>query len=52
MNTMVSIVVPVYHAQRFIEETMDSVLAQTYEDWELLLVVDGSSDPTIAVIEE
>ncbi len=52
MNTMVSIVVPVYHAQRFIEETMDSVLAQTYENWELLLVVDGNSDPTIAVIEE
>lgn len=52
MNTMVSIVVPVYHAQRFIEETMDSVLTQTYENWELLLVVDGNSDPTIAVIEE
>jgi len=52
MNTMVSIVVPVYHAEKYIRETMDSVLAQTYDDWELLLVVDGSDDPTIDVIED
>lgn len=51
MNTMVSIVVPVYHAEKFIEQTMDSVRAQTYTDWELLLVVDGKEDPTIEVIE-
>ncbi len=50
MNGMVSIVVPVYHAEKYIRQTMDSVLAQTYEDWELLLVVDGSEDPTIEVI--
>ncbi len=52
MNTMVSIVVPVYHAENYIRGTMDSVLAQTYGNWELLLVVDGSEDPTIEVIEE
>lgn len=52
MNTMVSIVVPVYHAQNYIRETMDSVLAQTYGNWELLLVVDGSEDPAIEVIEK
>lgn len=51
MNTMVSIVVPVYHAEKYMEETMDSVLAQSYTDWELLLVVDGKQDPTIPVIE-
>ena len=51
MNTMVSIVVPVYHAENYIRETMDSVRAQTYKDWELLLVVDGREDPTIDVIE-
>ena len=51
MNKMVSIVVPVYHAEKYIRETMDSVLSQTYEDWELLLVVDGREDPTIDVIE-
>ena len=41
MNDLVSIIVPVYHAERFIEETLDSVRAQTYGLWELLLVVDG-----------
>ncbi len=51
MKETVSIVVPVYHAERFIEATLDSVLAQTYTDWELLLVVDGKEDPTIPVIE-
>ena len=51
MSTMVSIVVPVYHAEKYMEQTMDSVLAQTYTDWELLLVVDGREDPTIPVIE-
>lgn len=52
MNTLVSIVVPVYHAEKYIRQTMDSVRAQTYGDWELLLVVDGSEDPTIEVIED
>ena len=51
MNDLVSIIVPVYHAERFIEETLDSVRAQTYLSWELLLVVDGALDPTIPVIE-
>lgn len=51
MNRMVSIVVPVYHAEKYIEATMDCVRRQTYTDWELLLVVDGKEDPAIAVIE-
>lgn len=51
MKELVSIVVPVYHAENFIRETCDSVRAQGYQNWELLLVVDGSEDPTIPVIE-
>lgn len=49
---LVSIVTPVYHAQDYIKETLDSVLAQDYEKWEHILVVDGSDDPTIAPIKE
>lgn len=48
----VSIIVPVYNAAAYIEETMDSVRAQTYENWELLLVEDGSSDNTDGLISE
>lgn len=52
MKELVSIVVPVYHAENYIRETCDSVRAQGYENWELLLVVDGREDSTIPVIEE
>ncbi len=51
MEELVSIVVPVYHAEEYIVETMDSVRKQTYGKWELLLVVDGEQDPTIPVIQ-
>lgn len=51
LEELISIVVPVYNAERFVRETMDSVLAQSYPHWELLLVEDGSSDGTVLVIE-
>lgn len=50
MNNKVSIVVPVYNAGKYIEETMDSVLAQTHTDWELLLVLNGCTDDSAEVI--
>lgn len=51
MNETVSIVVPVYHAEKYIEATMDCVRAQTYTDWELLMVIDDPQDETIDVIQ-
>src|SRR5262249_18578704 len=45
----VSIVTPFLNAERFIAESVESVLAQTYRDWELLLVDDGSSDGSPAI---
>lgn len=52
MNELISIIVPVYNVEKFIRETMDSVLAQTYRYWELLLVEDGSSDGSANVIAD
>lgn len=52
MDELVSIIVPVYNAEKFIRETMDCVVAQSYPRWELLLVEDCSRDQTVAVIEE
>ncbi|MBQ7919075.1 MAG: glycosyltransferase family 2 protein [Lachnospiraceae bacterium] len=49
---LVSIVTPVYHAQDYIVQTLDSVLSQDYPNWEHILVVDGAEDPTIAPIRE
>ena len=50
-DELVSIVVPVYNAERFIEETIQYVKAQTYENWELILVDDCSKDKSCGVIE-
>ncbi|MDE6925757.1 MAG: glycosyltransferase [Acetatifactor sp.] len=52
MGDLVSIIVPVYNVENFIGETLDCVLAQTYPDWELLLVEDCSSDNTLALIRK
>ena len=49
-NNLVSIVVPVHNAERFVDEAIRSVLAQTYSDWELILVDDGSTDKSADVI--
>lgn len=50
VSELVSVIVPVYNAEKFIREAMDSVRAQTYANWELLLIEDGSSDGSVDVI--
>lgn len=52
MQPLVSIVTPVYNLEKFITETMDSVRAQSFEAWELLLVEDGSKDESVSVIRK
>ena len=49
---LVSIVVPVYNAARFIDETIQTVLDQTYANWELLLVDDKSTDESVKIIHK
>lgn len=48
---MVSIVVPVYNAANYIENTIEMVCRQTYKDWELILVDDASRDESTQIIE-
>ena len=49
---LISIVVPVYRAENYIEETLDCVRAQTYTNWELLLIEDCGPDRSRQLIEE
>ena len=51
MEPKVSIIVPVYNVENFIEKTIECVKAQTFSDWELILVDDGSKDRSKEVIE-
>lgn len=48
---MISIITPVYKAERYIEQTYLSVISQTYRDWEWILVDDCSPDDTCRIIE-
>ncbi|HAP03774.1 MAG TPA: teichuronic acid biosynthesis glycosyl transferase, partial [Lachnospiraceae bacterium] len=50
MNEKVSIITPCYNGAKYIGETIESVLAQDYKDWEMLIVNDGSSDNSAEVI--
>ena len=53
MNTLLFyIVVPVFKAEQFLQSCVDSVLAQTYHNWELILVDDGSPDASGQICDE
>lgn len=52
MKELVSIIIPVYNAERFICDTIDSIKSQTYATWELFLVDDCSEDRSKAIIQE
>lgn len=52
MKPFFSIIVPVYNVAPYLRECLDSVLAQTFADWECLCVDDGSTDDSGAILDE
>lgn len=46
---MISVIIPVYNAEKYLQETINTVLEQTYTDWELILVDDCSSDGSFQI---
>ncbi len=51
MNPLVSIIIPTYNRAYLIGETLDSIIAQSYNNWECIVVDDGSTDATITVMD-
>ncbi|WP_346882818.1 glycosyltransferase family A protein [uncultured Algibacter sp.] len=51
MEPFFSVIIPLYNKEDYIEETINSVLNQTYKDFEIIIVNDGSTDQSIKVIE-
>ena len=51
MNPTTTIIIPSYNRAGLISETLDSVLSQTYQNWECIIVDDGSTDDTETVIK-
>ena len=47
-----SIIIPVYNVRQYLRECLDSVLAQTCSDWEAICVNDGSTDDSLAILQE
>lgn len=48
---MVTVLMPVYNAGEFLKEAIDSILNQTYEEFEFLIINDGSTDSSVNIIE-
>lgn len=49
-NPLISVIMPVYNAEKYLKEAIDSILNQTFEDFEFLILNDGSNDSTIDII--
>ncbi len=49
---MISIIMPLYNAEKYLEEALDSILGQTFSDYELICINDASTDNTLRIIEK
>jgi glycosyltransferase involved in cell wall biosynthesis len=48
---LISVIIPVYNGEKTIRETIESILNQTFTDFELIVINDGSQDATLEIVE-
>ena len=51
-KVLISVIVPIYNAEKYLAECIDSILAQTFVDFELLLINDASKDESLKICHE
>ena len=51
-NKLVSVIMPVFNAQRYLKDSIQSVIRQTYNIWELIIVDDGSDDESLSLCQD
>lgn len=49
MKGLISVIIPLHNAAKFISETLDSLYAQTYPNFEIIIVNDGSTDESVKI---
>lgn len=52
VHDLISVIIPVYNTEKYIDQCIQSILAQTYTNWELLLIDDGSTDSSGAICDK
>ncbi|MEP0368883.1 MAG: glycosyltransferase family 2 protein [Cyclobacteriaceae bacterium] len=50
--SLVSVIMPVYNTEKFLRDAIDSVIGQTHQEWELLIVNDGSTDGSAQIVDD
>lgn len=51
-NVLISIIMGIYNCEKYLEESIESIVNQTYDNWELIMCDDGSDDKTLEIAEE